>query len=179
MRSGDSEAARRIWERYSPRLSALARQRLPEPLHCVVDGDDIANGVFLDLIEGLQEGRFSDLHDRDDLWAFLACITIRKALNEIKRASRRRRPPSSARVPLEGGIVAPDPPPDLVVMAAEQFEILIECLRRKDEALKDIAIWKCEGFTNEEIAARLGCTCRRVMRKLELIRMIWETEVPR
>jgi DNA-directed RNA polymerase specialized sigma24 family protein len=159
-------------------LSELALKRLPDRLHRVVDGEDIANSVFCDLVVGLQEGRFADLHDRDDLWALLACITVRKAINEVKRALRQRRPPPSARVPLVEEFVAPGPPPDLVVMAAEQFEILLEHLQRKDATLKSIALWKFEGFTNQEIGGRLGCSCRRVARKLELIRMILEAEMP-
>src|SRR5262245_4427564 len=136
MRLGDAEAARRIWERYSPRLSQLASQRLPERLQRVVDGEDIANSVFCDLVVGLQEGRFADLHDRDDLWALLACITVRKAINQVKRAVRQRRPPPAAEVPLHEEFLAPGPPPDLVVMAAEQFAILLEHVGRKDQTLK-------------------------------------------
>jgi RNA polymerase sigma factor (sigma-70 family) len=178
LKSGDYEAARRIWERYSPRLSKLASKRLPDRLRYVVDGEDIANSVFRDLVVGLQEGRFANLHDRGDLWTLLACITVRRAINEVKRASRQRRPPPSAQVTLGGELVAPGPPPDLIVMAAEQFEILLEHLGRKEEELRCIALWKFEGYTHEEIAGRLGCSCRRVARKLELIRMVLEAEMP-
>jgi RNA polymerase sigma factor (sigma-70 family) len=178
MRLGDSEAARRIWERYSPRLSELASQRLPDKLRCVVDGEDLANSVFCDLLVGLQEGRFADLHDRGGLWALLACITVRKAINEVKHASRQRRPSPFDQVPIDEGFIAAGPPPDLVLMAAEQFEILLERLRRKDEELRRIALWRFEGYTSREIARRLGCSHRRVARKLELIRMVLETETP-
>ena len=60
MRSGDDEAARKIWNRYSPRLAALARERLPVWLQCVVDGDDVANTAMCSVIMGLREGRFPD-----------------------------------------------------------------------------------------------------------------------
>jgi hypothetical protein len=33
-----------------------------------------------------------------------------------------------------------------------------------------------EGYTNEEIAARLGCGLRTVARKLEIIRTAWQDE---
>jgi DNA-directed RNA polymerase specialized sigma24 family protein len=62
-------------------------------------------------------------------------------------------------------------------MAAEQFEILLKHLRQKGEALESIALCKFEGYTNEEIAGRLGCSCRRVVRKLELIRRILAEEM--
>jgi DNA-directed RNA polymerase specialized sigma24 family protein len=178
VRAGDAEAAKRIWERYSLRMSELASQRLPERLRCFVDGDDIANSVFCDLVLGLQEGRFAQLHDRDDLWALLACITVRKAINEVKRAMRQRRPPASIQQPVDEEVPDPGPAPDLVVMAAEQFEILLERLRQSGAALEGIALCKFEGYTNAEIAGRLGCSCRRVVRKLELIRRILAEEMP-
>jgi RNA polymerase sigma factor (sigma-70 family) len=179
MKSGDDEAIRKIWEHYSPRVVALARERLPVWLRSIVDGDDVANDAMYSVIMGLQGGRFPELHDRDDLWALLACITARKAINQINRALRQKRPPAKAGLPLDEELVAPDPPPDLLWIAAEQFGLLIDCLHRKDELLATIALWKFEGYTNQEIARQLNCSDRRVARKLELIRMTWETEGPR
>lgn len=179
IKSGDDEAIRKIWEHYSPRVVALARERLPVWLRSIVDGDDVANDAMCSVIMGLQGGRFPELQDRDDLWALLACITARKAINQINMAQRQKRPPAKAGLPLGEELIAPDPPPDLLWIAAEQFELLIDCLHRKDELLETIALWKFEGCTNQEIARRLNCSDRRVARKLELIRMTWETEGPR
>jgi len=176
MKSGNDIAAQLIWTRYSPRLAALARVRLPKWLRCAVDSDDVANSAIYSVILGLRDGKFPDLHDRDGLWALLACITVRKAILEIDSASRKKRLPPKRRQPLDEGIEAPDPRPDLAVMAAEGFEVLIERLRLKDEVLAEIALKKFEGYTNEGIARQLGCSCRRVARKLELIRKTWETE---
>jgi DNA-directed RNA polymerase specialized sigma24 family protein len=38
-------------------------------------------------------------------------------------------------------------------------------------------LWKIEGYTNEEIAAKLGCVPRTVQSKLQLIRDTWTEEV--
>ena len=70
----------------------------------------------------------------------------------------------------------PDLPPDLIVRAAEQFKSLIELLGGKEAILEPIAIWKFEGYSNDEIAQRLGCSRSKVARKLELIRKTWEGE---
>jgi len=70
MRSGDDEAARRVWERFSPRVAALAREKVPAWLRRLVDGDDLANSAMCSLIMGLRNGRFQELRDRDDLWKF-------------------------------------------------------------------------------------------------------------
>jgi DNA-binding CsgD family transcriptional regulator len=44
-----------------------------------------------------------------------------------------------------------------------------------DPDLRQIAFCKLEGYTNQEIAARLDCTVRTVERKLEGIRAYWDT----
>jgi len=43
--------------------------------------------------------------------------------------------------------------------------------------LRSIAVWKMEGYTVEEIAARLGCVPRTIERKLRTIRELWGEEV--
>jgi DNA-binding CsgD family transcriptional regulator len=45
-----------------------------------------------------------------------------------------------------------------------------------DERLRQIAIWKMEGYTGEEIAAKLGCSPRTVANKIELIKRAWDAE---
>ena len=176
MRSGDGEAARLVWNRYSPRLAALARERLPDWLQCVVDGEDVANSAMCTVIMGLRGGQFPGLHDREGLWALLACITVRKAINEVEKASRRKRRPGLACEPLDENIAAPGPSPELTLKAAEQFERMIGSLRSREGLLATIALWKFEGYTSDEIANRLGCSSRRVARKLDLIRMVWDEE---
>jgi DNA-binding CsgD family transcriptional regulator len=42
-----------------------------------------------------------------------------------------------------------------------------------DQSLRQIAIWKLDGYTNQEIAERLGCALRTVQRKLERIQAYW------
>jgi hypothetical protein len=39
--------------------------------------------------------------------------------------------------------------------------------------LRNAAQWKLENYTNEEIAAKLGCVPRTVKRKLKVIRGLW------
>ena len=42
--------------------------------------------------------------------------------------------------------------------------------------VKEVALLKMEGLSNEEIAAELSCTTRTVERKLAQIRRKWERE---
>ena len=58
---------------------------------------------------------------------------------------------------------------------AEECRRLLEGLG--DESLRAVARWKMEGWTNREIAARLGCVEHTVERKLRSIRRLWSEEV--
>jgi DNA-binding CsgD family transcriptional regulator len=44
------------------------------------------------------------------------------------------------------------------------------------EVLRSVAVWKMEGYSNAEIAAKLGRSECTVERKLNLIRQIWSGE---
>jgi DNA-directed RNA polymerase specialized sigma24 family protein len=56
-------------------------------------------------------------------------------------------------------------------------ENCIRLLDRLDPALRQIAQLRLDGYTNIEIATRLGCALRTVERRLELIRRIWNEEM--
>ena len=45
-----------------------------------------------------------------------------------------------------------------------------------DDTLRQVAVRKMEGHTNDEIAEQINCSKRTVARKLETIRIIWSGE---
>ena len=59
-------------------------------------------------------------------------------------------------------------------MVAEEYEQLLG--RLTQPVLRTIAQLKLEGYANEEIGRRLGCSVRTIERKLWLIRAIWSGE---
>ena len=46
-----------------------------------------------------------------------------------------------------------------------------------DPQLRQVAVAKMEGFSNQEIAQRLDCALRTVERRLKLIRDEWKEEI--
>ena len=66
------------------------------------------------------------------------------------------------------------PTPEFAAMVAEECRLRLDGLR--DETLRRVALLKMEGCTNVEVAGRLGCGLRTVVRKLELIRRAWLAE---
>jgi ECF sigma factor len=68
-------------------------------------------------------------------------------------------------------IVGREPSPEFAAQLDEQYRLLLD--RLADDGLRQIAVWKMEGDSNDEIARRLGCGLRTVERKLGVIRAIW------
>ena len=65
-------------------------------------------------------------------------------------------------------VISREPNPTFVVQIAEEYNALLD--RLGDSVLRKIAVWRMEGYTNDEIAERLGCSRRSVARKLVVIR---------
>jgi RNA polymerase sigma factor (sigma-70 family) len=177
------EAVRRIWERYLPRLLALARRHLDPRIRALHDEEDVVQSMGRSFFRRMRRREF-DLVGRDDLWALLVTITLNKARGAAQRHRaarrdvRRTRPMSEADAngpvtPLEASAQADDEPtPEIAAALNEALELRLRSLTRPD--LRRLALLKLEGYTNREIAEELDCTERSVERKLGLIRKRWE-----
>lgn len=182
---GDSAAQARVWERYFGQLVEFARHRLAPHVRRVTGEDDVAASAMFSFYEGLAAGRFA-LADRGDLWRLLLTMTSRKAVAAARRERSQKRGggarrgesvflgDDSAAAAGIGGIAGSDVTPEMEVMVAENCQRLLDLL--PDETLRKVAVMRLEGYTSDEIAARLGVVTRTVTRKLDLIRKAWEAE---
>jgi RNA polymerase sigma factor (sigma-70 family) len=181
VKKGDAAAVQELFARYFRRLLGLARAKLQGKNLRVADEEDVVNSALTGFFLGAERGQYTKLHDRDDLWHLLVKITIRKAQRLVKEQERQKRCPRSTPSQglagtLRGDVAAeqiadPKLPPDLEMFANETIEHLLS--RLGNGRLRSIAVWKWEGYSNEEIASMLGCSERTIARKLELIRTIW------
>jgi DNA-directed RNA polymerase specialized sigma24 family protein len=180
LKSGEREAADQLWVRYFARLVELARTHLRGATRRAIDEEDVAVSVFDSFFRRAERGQFARLDDRDDLWQLLYVLTIRKTANLAHHENRLRRGGGKvvAISDLDGfaaeDILDAEPSPELAAQVAEQCRELLECL--EDETLKIVARWKMEGYTNAEIAVRIGCIEQTVERKLRTIRRIWSEQ---
>ena len=188
LKAGDYAAAQPLWERYFERLVGLARGKLRATRKGspVEDEEDAALSAFNSFCAGAARGRFPLLSDRNDLWRLLVVITARKACAQVQRRTRQKR--GSGRVLGEldlaangadvaaalDQVVGEEPSPEFAAMVAEECCRLLDVL--DDDTLRRVALLRMEGYTNDEIAARLGCARRTVARRLDLIRSIWSAE---
>ena len=83
-------AARRLWQRYLPRLLILARDHLDRRIRVLHDEEDVVQSMGRSFFNRLRRGDF-DLSDRDALWALLVAITLNKARNATDRHFAARR----------------------------------------------------------------------------------------
>ena len=181
LEDGDSVAAERLWQLFFERLVQLAHGRLQVRHRKAIDAEDIALSAFHSFCVGVEKKKFPALSNRDSLWRLLVSITIHKLLHAVRDQNRIKRggllrelqglDSSSSGWDVLNQVVSHEPSPELAVEVAEQYEILIRSLG--NEELMQLATWKMEGFTNEEIAAKIGKSQRTVERKLNLIRKIW------
>jgi DNA-directed RNA polymerase specialized sigma24 family protein len=184
LKNGNDRAANEIWRRYFEKLCRMALRKLYGATRRAANEEDVALSAFDSLCRGAQQGRFPKLTNRDDLWQLLLMITERKAANLVQHERRQKRDVSKLESESdhnsqdsEGSgrsldrIPGSDLAPDLASQMAEEFSRLIKLL--DDESLQMVAMWKMEGYRNEEIAANIGCNARTIERKLQRIRTIW------
>ena len=180
---GDRAAAQRLWERYCTRLVRLARASLPRGRRRLDDEEDVALSAMDSFLRAAERGRFPNLHGRDSLWALLVTITVRKAWKVARREGRIREVGESALGAKDDDsqgrnvwerVLSREPTPESACQMAERCRNLLNQLSPE---LQSAALWKLEGFTNAEIAERLGCVVGTVERKLRVIRTIWQKEI--
>jgi RNA polymerase sigma factor (sigma-70 family) len=183
VKRGNDEAARRLWERYFPLLVRLAQKRLAGVPRRMEDEEDVALSALDSFCRAADRGRFPHVNDRESLWRLLCRMTHRKAVDLVRRSQTCM---GDARV--RGGscligsaaslkqttraTARAETAADLAAMLADEVRSLLEML--PEEELRTIAIAKMEGYTNQEIAARLGWAERTIERRLKYIRAIWK-----
>jgi DNA-directed RNA polymerase specialized sigma24 family protein len=175
LKAGDSLAAQKLWEGYYGRLVGLARAKLRGAPRRAADEEDVALSAFDSFCRGAERNRFPQLADRGDLWQLLLMITARKAIDLRQHEGRKKRgggAPAGNSDDLLSQVVGREPTPEFAAQVADECRRLLDTL--DDPELRQIALWKMEGDTNEDIAGRLGVVVRTVERKLHLIRaLVW------
>ena len=188
VKTGDEESQRRIWEEYFLRIVGLARKQLGNLPRRVVDEEDVVISVMDSFFRRARGGQFAWMHDRTDLWALLARITIAKSINQYnrqtaqKRGGHRVKDQSVLEASNSGNQIGSlDDFADKPVTSqdADGFCLLCRELMQKlaNNELRLVAQRRLEGYTNKEIAVEINKSQTSVENKLKLIRNTWELEL--
>lgn len=179
---GDHDAARHLWDRFSPELHQVAKRRMRRLRNRdIVDEEDIVLNAFASFCLSAREGKYQSVENRSELLGLLIVITLRKAGQRVQHATAAKRgqgqlADQDARKQAAGSglqLLASDSPnPEEKLLLAEEAEALLDKL--PSEELRSVAIMRLSGHTNDEIADALGYTRRTIQRMLSVIRGHWE-----
>lgn len=181
LRAGNRDAAHELWNRFCPRLLALARQTLSGRLPRGADPEDAVQSAFISFWQQAERGDIAGEMDRVQLWNLLGLITVRKALKQLQRERAQKR--GGGRIVSEQALAGNDGRPMSLenlaaAIPAPDFDLVCDdLLRMLDEDQRTIALYRLLGYKNREIAEFLNVAERTVERKLLLIRAIWEQEI--
>ena len=189
LKTGRTDAAEQIWQRYVSQLVRVARRKLKSTPKRAADEEDVVLSAFQGFLNGVEDGRFLRLEDRDDLWQVLVMLTERRAIAMRRRELAAKRGGGNVRGESVFAERAADsqpqglnqrsgrePTPAFAAEMADQLRHLLTQLN--DSTHRQIALAKLEGKTNKEIAQELQISLRAVERKLGIIRRQWR-ESPR
>jgi len=173
------EAARVIWERFAPRLKLLVRRHLDHRIFRREDEQDILQCMFASFCESQSKGSRAPA-SREELWKLLVRITMCKVVNAAhrhqadRRDIRRERGEPSAdaeesRFPqwMLEHVDRATPTAEEQIAAVEEIQRLLQLL---PSDLRQIVVWRLEGFTNADIAVMIDLTLRSVEMKLQIVR---------
>jgi len=184
LRDGHSDAADRLWSVYFHQMCELAGRRLGKSPDLLADQEDVALSAFKSFCVGVREGRFPTLKDREGLWPLLIALTMRKAVDAIRHGTRQKRgggnvenSPGLAKLDRTVDILntmANGPQPEVAIELNDLLQRLLKNLRQMgDDRLEEIVQLRIEGYSNQEIADKLGCVVRTIERKIRLIEDCW------
>ena len=175
LQRGDRRAIQALWEHYFEPMVRLAQARL-RGAPCQDVAEDVAVEAFLSFCSDVQRpGHFPDLCSRENLLRLLLRFTVCKAFDFRAREERRHRIVRGESALGEAGFevhAGREPPPEFQAQVAS----LLAKLPDDEPELREVALLRMEGRTNQEIAAVQDCGVSTVERKLSRIRGYWKAD---
>ena len=183
LQQGDEQAADRLWQEYFVKIVRLAKRRMDGLRLRAADEEDVALSAMNSFCR-MAQNREEPIANSTELWKLLATIVKRKVNKERQRQFAAKRQEhrllgESGISPQENGKNADrnglaqffgrDPSPELAMELAETWERILNLPNAEE-----LVLLKNDGYSNSEIAEKLGCSTRTVQRSIENIRKEWE-----
>jgi len=107
LRTGDQDAAQRLWERYHGQLIELAITKIKRTPRRMADEEDVVAEALGGCLQAIREGRYPRLRSREDLWWLLVRLTENRAvdLHRHETAAKRGGAGWSAAIPVSCAIL--------------------------------------------------------------------------
>ena len=184
LQRGDEQAAEKLWQEYFVKIVRLAKRRMEGLRLRAADEEDVALSAMNSFCR-MAKNREEPIVDSNELWRLLATIVKRKVNKERQRQFAEKRQEyrlvgesgispnkDNEKKEGEGGLAqfsGREPSPELALELAETWERILEL----PDAEK-LVLLKNDGYSNSEIAEKMGCSTRTVQREIEKIRKEWE-----
>ena len=178
LREGDRDVCTDFWSQYGPMLEGIAQRQISSNLQRRVGADDVVQSACRTFFRRVSDGQF-DLPDSDSLWRLMCAITLTKARraarnqNRQKRGMDREQYIDAAPVTQSGsGFQVPgnEATPIQAAEMADQLQAVLAGLGEQECQILDL---KLQQHTNDEIAAKIGCSERTVRRLTKKIQDRW------
>ena len=173
VRKGDKQAAQDLFERYFSQLMKVSRQSVRRK-RSVEDEEDAAITALNALLQGIEDGKFPNVHDRNSLWPLLVDIVIKQSKKQLRRQRTAKR--NEANVfgetelrQTESGLLqlADFALDDLSTQTSADLADLIQVFRSELPPLEqEIFDLKLHEYSNRQIAKKLGRPPTTIDRKL-------------
>jgi len=180
LRRGNPDAAARLWDGFFHRLVVFARSEMKGANRRVADEEDIAAGVMAALCSCADRGKLPSIENRDSLWRLLLTWTRHDIADHVRADRRIKRGGGNVRgdsvfgsTEVLAALAAQVAAPETLAQMQEQYQALLDKL--PDPVLRTIAMRIMDGYSSQDIATMLAVSPRTVQRKLELIRVHWQT----
>jgi RNA polymerase sigma-70 factor, ECF subfamily len=167
VREGDDEAAEVIFHRFVDQLAAQASRHLSPAVRRRVDAEDVVQSVYRTFFKRVRQGEFQ-LDHWGSLWGLLTRITVRKCAHAGRGKNRPREssftPAGDSSVSqndLDWKALAREPSPAEAAALNDVLDKLLDPLRESHRAIVNLTL---EGYTQDEIGKRVGCSERTVRR---------------
>jgi DNA-directed RNA polymerase specialized sigma24 family protein len=174
-----------LWEDFYPRLRAVVAGRVRSMQRCVASESEIALSAFNSFVQGIKEGKFTSMVDRDEMWRLVRTIAIRKANDTRKWLRAQKRGGALAIIGQADFSDAESGPrgidaatshtedPSATVEASDFFNNLLE--RLPDDRHRDVVLLKLQGASVVTIAECMNTTTRTVQRLLKKVEEAWRS----
>ena len=176
LQAGQSEAAEPIWIRYQAKLVSIATQQLAENPDRSVDGEDLVQSSFGNVCLAVQNGKYPDIDNREDLWGLLYIATVNRVREHYRELRALKRSQISSTQAIDPSILADLQTPFAEAQMADLLEYLLSRLDSEDPShlLRQIALLYLDDHSASSIAKILRKRKTSVLISLRFIRSIWQ-----
>ena len=166
-RSGDDEAAWKLYVRYAERLLQLAKRETSPQLSSRFDPEDIVQSVFRTFFRRAASGQY-EAPEGDELWKLLLVM----ALNKVRsRAAQHLSAKRDVRKTSGSDVVDSSAEPTEGEEAERILKMSVEeVIQQQPESNRPIIRMRIEGYEVQAIADTLGRSKRTVERVLQNFR---------